>query len=378
MDEIIYSKWLTMAPIAYVILGCVSMFTTTPKSKMRESYRVAKILFALILFFMGGYIASLGLFDFRSNDLLLAQSLNISSFFGAAQICGYIFMTLLGRSSDVRAALLRIFVKWAVLTSFLAINYFVVSEHIQPYFILVFSLVLLGEVTRITITFFKEYKLAQRRASDYYSDNIHPFIESMQFSLYSLLAIGFFGCTHAYYPPLVNTIYGVIAMIILTIVVITFRNYINSLADIHFAFEPESESSPETEVENPESNTETAIQRNDMLKSRIEQWINEKGYTQASITSEELARIVSSNRTYLSSYIRSEYKISYRDWIASLRIEYSKELMMQDSKLLITNIAEAVGYNRSSFTKAFIKENGISPARWSEQQSSDNHPQGGK
>ncbi|MFI3330436.1 MAG: AraC family transcriptional regulator [Rikenellaceae bacterium] len=82
---------------------------------------------------------------------------------------------------------------------------------------------------------------------------------------------------------------------------------------------------------------------------------------------EDLSLYLCSNRTYVSAYINENYNLSFRDWVAKLRVDYSKELLVEFPEYSIDKIAQQVGYARSSYVASFTKICKVSPARWREQ-----------
>ena len=63
------------------------------------------------------------------------------------------------------------------------------------------------------------------------------------------------------------------------------------------------------------------------LIESLSRWIENKGFLQAELTIEDLARQLGTNRTYLSTFINSHYGVPFRQWIASLRIAESKKML---------------------------------------------------
>lgn len=63
------------------------------------------------------------------------------------------------------------------------------------------------------------------------------------------------------------------------------------------------------------------------IAERLAVWIEEKGYLKLGLTLKELSEILKTNRTYLSSYIKLVYQLSFREWISSLRLEYAKTML---------------------------------------------------
>ena len=82
---------------------------------------------------------------------------------------------------------------------------------------------------------------------------------------------------------------------------------------------------------------------------------------------EQLAEELGSNRAYLSNYVNSRFNMNFRNWIASLRIEYSKELMSQNSKISNAELSKATGYSAASFATIFKRHTGLTVAKWKEQ-----------
>ncbi len=173
---------------------------------------------------------------------------------------------------------------------------------------------------------------------------------------------------HSIYPPVVNVLYGAFSLIMFVYIYVSFQNYLVSLNKISYALsnQPEKENKPTSEQLDTLSTKPVNQRQDSILLNYLDKWVEKKGYTVAGITIEDVAIEVCSNRTYVSNLIREKYDLSYRDWIAELRINYSKELLVSQPDLRVTRVAEMVGYNRSSYTKAFTKLCGVTPTVWRE------------
>ena len=96
----------------------------------------------------------------------------------------------------------------------------------------------------------------------------------------------------------------------------------------------------------------------------VHQWIEQKGYLQAELTIEDLSRQLGTNRTYLSTFINSNYGVPFRQWIASLRIAEAKK-MLCNTNLCEQDIAEAIGFvTVQSFIRNFTQIEGVSPSAY--------------
>ncbi len=367
MGNNIYSIWLQMAPILYFGFGVFLLGTITPKGDLYKNYNRARKILGILLLVFGVYIGSLGVLKNQLSDIILSSTYNLSVYFGAAHISCLFFYTLLRKEISFGNEIRKISIRWILFTSILLINYLYVPISIQNVIIIICSLLLFAELCFILFKFFKVYTLAKNKVDDLYSENVSVFIKWMKYSLYMLIVIGVFGFTHSYYPPIVNMIYGIVSVIFFTYMLISFQNYMVTLSEIHLVFEQEQQ---DDTVEIKPLDKISLIAKRE-LKESMDDWITSKGFTKVGVTIEDLSRTLRSNRTYVSAYIRENYNMSYRDWITTLRIKYSKELFESDSSILVSQVAEMVGYNRSSYTKAFIKECGVSPATWREQKKLD-------
>lgn len=101
------------------------------------------------------------------------------------------------------------------------------------------------------------------------------------------------------------------------------------------------------------------------LAESIRQYV-ENNYRDPDISVKQLADRYSMHRTLISKLLKSHLGVSFSDYLLDLRMNKSLELL-QSSDISITAIAEAVGYvNYSTFKRAFIRSQGISPRDYRE------------
>ena len=135
------------------------------------------------------------------------------------------------------------------------------------------------------------------------------------------------------------------------------------------AFEQDIQSEEElltdTETE-PEivSGEEVPVSYTEIIE-KVDNWIKADGYVQQGLTIKELSKILYTNRTYLSAYIKTTYKMTFREWITGLRLEYAKNILKEHPKINIQKLAESSGFlSRSNFIKSFTEKEGCTPAKW--------------
>ncbi len=102
-----------------------------------------------------------------------------------------------------------------------------------------------------------------------------------------------------------------------------------------------------------------------IISTRLEEWIKEKKYTTQGLTITSMASDILSNRTYLSAYINSTYKCTFKVWLTTLRLDEAKRILLLDENLTVNEIAEMSGFASStSFAHVFKETEGISPLKW--------------
>mgnify|MGYP000958144094 CR=1 FL=1 len=135
------------------------------------------------------------------------------------------------------------------------------------------------------------------------------------------------------------------------------------------AFEQDLQSEEElltdTETE-PEivSEKEVPVSYTEIIE-KVANWIKTDGYVQQGLTIKELSEILHTNRTYLSAYIKTTYKMTFREWITGLRLEYAKNILKEHPEINIQKLAESSGFlSRSNFIKSFTEKEGCTPGKW--------------
>ena len=123
---------------------------------------------------------------------------------------------------------------------------------------------------------------------------------------------------------------------------------------------------PDSELDDSETEEPPAYHAE--IKEKLEKWMATEGYRQQGLTIEEMAASLATNRTYLSSYIKTVYHMTFREWIVDLRISYAKQQLVKHPELTLAAISEASGFlSLSHFTKIFTKKAGCQPSKWRKQ-----------
>lgn len=100
----------------------------------------------------------------------------------------------------------------------------------------------------------------------------------------------------------------------------------------------------------------------DMVKNHI---IDQKLYLQSGISVNDMAMIFRTNRTTFSSMLNKNEGQNFNSFINQLRIEYAKQLLLENNELTMADIARECGYTeQSNFTRHFKRICNETPAVW--------------
>ncbi len=76
----------------------------------------------------------------------------------------------------------------------------------------------------------------------------------------------------------------------------------------------------------------------------------------------DVAKMIGSNRTYVSTYLNKERGLSFSDYINGWRIEYAKHLLESDPKMALADISQSSGFSsEATFYRVFKRFTGKTP-----------------
>ena len=213
------------------------------------------------------------------------------------------------------------------------------------------------------------YRRAIRIFNETQADDIGTYIEWLSIFTYWAVIFGV-GCGLLTFLPDKYVFIWILSSIpFYSYLFYSYQNYLLFYEQVENAFEQDIQSEEElltnseteheivSEKEVPRSYTE--------FIERVDNWIKTDGYVQQGLTIKELSEILHTNRTYLSAYIKTTYKMTFREWITGLRLEYAKNILKEHPEINIQKLAESSGFlSRSNFIKLFSEKEGCTPAKW--------------
>lgn len=135
------------------------------------------------------------------------------------------------------------------------------------------------------------------------------------------------------------------------------KNYCEMVAE-----ESDESNTDSTEVPDKQVSAEV-LQRLALLLTKLVD--EEKIYLKSDLRLDEVARLMFTNRVYVSKTIKEKYHCSFSDYINRKRIDFSMELMRLEPNMTQDKIAEKSGFiNAQSYSRTFKKMIGVPPKEW--------------
>ena len=104
---------------------------------------------------------------------------------------------------------------------------------------------------------------------------------------------------------------------------------------------------------------------NEKVAKAAEEFVSRHMFTRQGITVKEAAEAMDVTPTQLKQWLHGTEYGKFNSWIAMLRIEYAKELMLADPDASSEIIAEKCGMcDRQYFQSQFSKYVGVTPSKW--------------
>ena len=364
METVYHNIQLVSFPLTFVY-GLFFLLDPAPVDVFRNHVQ-ARRLFGATLIIWAVYIAITWLLGGELKDPIVRISANLSRFYIFGSLLEIAFSALVdSRFPIVRKTRNRL-ILWGVFMAVMALNILFVPAPAQKYVVIAAALYYAYEVYAILRRYYRVYFNMKRDMDNYYSENVSNFTSWMLFSSHGLGIIGFSGIGLAFAPTSGLLVYMAAGIIFFTYMSYSLYRYtlsVGHIKEIVMPAETGADNKEQAKEQHPpideESNPVFAV-----LGKKVDAWIETRGYTVPALTIQQLAMELGTNRTYLSDYVNSKYSLSFRSWIAQLRIDYSKRLLAGDSDLSINTIAEMTGYSYNNFITVFTKMNRTSPTQW--------------
>ena len=366
----IYSFSLYAALPLMLFFGFYFLFAKTPEKKIFTNYLRSRQIMGIAMLLLSANYSVHFFFGIRFKNADSAILMNMSTYFLCYSLFSSALIMLLDRFYITKRRVWTHIILWIIFSTLSGVVLFLLPSGIMQkfsLFALAAWLVVFGVVLarRVIIA----YRRAIQIFNETQADDIGAYIEWLSIFTYWALIFGV-GCGLLTFLPDEYVFIWILSSIpFYSYLFYSYQNYLLFYEQVENAFEQDIQSEEElltnseteheivSEKEVPRSYTE--------FIERVDNWIKTDGYVQQGLTIKELSEILYTNRTYLSAYIKTTYKMTFREWITGLRLEYAKNILKEHPEINIQKLAESSGFlSRSNFIKSFTEKEGCTPGKW--------------
>ena len=370
MEPSIYSFSLCTALPLMLFFAFYFLFAKTPEKKIFKNYLRSRQIMGIAMLLLSANYSVHFFFGIRFKNADSAILMNMSTYFLCYSLFSSALIMLLDRFYITKRRVWTHIILWIIFSTLSGVVLFLLPSGIMQkfsLFALAAWLVVFGVVLarRVIIA----YRRAIRIFNETQADDIGAYIKWLSIFTYWALIFGV-GCGLLTFLPDEYVFIWILSSIpFYSYLFYSYQNYLLFYEQVENAFEQDIQSEEElltnseteheivSEKEVPRSYTE--------FIERVDNWIKTDGYVQQGLTIKELSKILYTNRTYLSAYIKTTYKMTFREWITSLRLEYAKNILKEHPEINIQKLAELSGFlSQSNFLKLFSEKEGCTPAKW--------------
>lgn len=370
MEPSIYSFSLCTALPLMLFFGFYFLFAKTPEKKIFKNYLRSRQIMGIAMLLLSANYSVHFFFGIRFKNADSSILMNMSTYFLCYSLFSSALIMLLDCFYITKRRVWTHIILWIIFSTLSGVVVFLVPSGIIQkisLFALAVWLVVFGVVLarRVIVA----YRRAIRIFNETQADDIGAYIEWLSIFTYWAVIFGV-GCGLLTFLPDKYVFIWILSSIpFYSYLFYSYQNYLLFYEQVEKAFEQDIQSEEEL-LTNSETEHEIVFEK-EVPRSytefieRVDNWIKTDGYVQQGLTIKELSEILYTNRTYLSAYIKTTYKMTFREWITSLRLEYAKNILKEHPEINIQKLAESSGFlSQSNFIKLFSEKEGCTPAKW--------------
>ena len=375
MEPSIYSFSLCAALPLMLFFGFYFLFAKTPEKKIFKNYLRSRQIMGIAMLLLSANYSVHFFFGIRFKNADSSILMNMSTYFLCYSLFSSALIMLLDCFYITKRRVWTHIILWIIFSTLSGVVLFLLPSGIMQkisLFALAVWLIVFGVVLarRVIIA----YRRAVRIFDDTHADDIGAYIEWLSTFTYWTVIFGV-GCGLLTFLPNKYVFIWILSSIpfysylFYSYLFYSYQNYLLFYEQVENAFEQDIQSEEELLTNSgtePEmvSEEEVPVSYTEIIEKEAN-WIKTDGYVQQGLTIKELSEILHTNRTYLSAYIKTTYKMTFREWITGLRLEYAKNILKEHPEINIQKLAESSGFlSRSNFIKSFTEKEGCTPAKW--------------
>ena len=370
MEPSIYSFSLCAALPLMLFFGFYFLFAKTPEKKIFKNYLRSRQMMGIAMLLLSANYSVHFFFGIRFKNADSSILMNMSTYFLCYSLFSSALIMLLDCFYITKRRVWTHIILWIIFSTLSGVVVFLVPSGIIQkisLFALAVWLVVFGVVLarRVIVA----YRRAIRIFNETQADDIGAYIEWLSIFTYWAVIFGV-GCGLLTFLPDKYVFIWILSSIpFYCYLFYSYQNYLLFYEQVENAFEQDIQSEEELLTNSgtePEmvSEEEIPVSYTGIIE-KVDNWIKTDGYVKQGLTIKELSEILHTNRTYLSAYIKTTYKMTFREWITGLRLEYAKNILKEHPEINIQKLAESSGFlSRSNFIKSFTEKEGCTPGKW--------------
>ena len=369
MEPSIYSFSLCTALPLMLFFGFYFLFAKTPEKKIFKNYLRSRQIMGIAMLLLSANYSVHFFFCVRFKNADSTILMNMSTYFLCYSLFSSALIMLLDRFYITKRRVWTHIILWIIFSTLSGVVLFLLPSGIMQkisLFALAVWLIAFGVVLarRVIVA----YRRAIRIFNETQADDIGAYIEWLSIFTYWAVIFGV-GCgLLTFLPDRYVYIWVLSSIPFYCYLFHCYQNYLLFYEQVENAFEQDIQSEEELLTNSgiePEMVSEEVPESYTEFIEKVDNWIKTDGYVQQGLTIKELSEILHTNRTYLSAYIKTTYKMTFREWITSLRLEYAKNILKEHPEINIQKLAESSGFlSQSNFIKLFSEKEGCTPAKW--------------
>lgn len=341
----------------------------TPYEHSRKIMGAAMVLSPII--FIVYYFA--GTSDFEG---VYSNAIDLMGYYPTSALVNISLLILIGEKIDIKSTPFKIY-----LLSFLLYPIYIVLGFIYlgaDRIIVSANTLLFASIAGQFIYFYFRYRDVEKRVNKEYAYDISVHMKWIRQILFMMIGVALIASTASIYLLIPLWVRLLFSLYILAIYIHIYESYYRFIIAYHIRnleiigknrvnniIKAES---AENDEPLPKFNFNSAVFQ--QIEIELARWVDSYGYNKRGTTIELVSEELHTNRTYLSAYINSVHKCSFKAWITNLRVEHAKLLLLDThNNYTLTEIANKIGFSsQSSFVHVFSHTVGMTPSKWKEEE----------
>ena len=120
-------------------------------------------------------------------------------------------------------------------------------------------------------------------------------------------------------------------------------------------------------IDDKENLQSISQERQMFIKEKLDKWCADLGYKDTSVNMFTLSRSLNISKNELSRYLSSCLNTTFRPWLAEVRFEAAKKMMLESPDFGNDIISAECGFSsRTHLYRMFKEKEGCSPTAWRE------------